>query len=104
MNSAQVPSVQAATLVHTNDVFGDIEPCGCRTNPLGGMVRKANLLKKLKDPFVVQVDAGDLLFSSLELPELLAQQAEVQAGYLLKSMDQVHHDAVVPGEKDFALG
>jgi hypothetical protein len=97
-------NLYAATLVHTNDIFGDIEPCGCRTNPLGGMARKINMLKGIKDPFVIQLDAGDLLFSSLELPDLLAEQSRLQAEFLLKSMDMTHHDAVVPGEKDYALG
>jgi hypothetical protein len=68
------------------------------------MARKANLLKTIKDPFVIQLDAGDLLFSSTEVPDLLADQSKLHAEYLLKSMDLVHHDAVVPGEKDFALG
>jgi 5'-nucleotidase len=94
----------SATLVHTNDVMGDIEPCGCRTNPLGGMARKATLLKRLADPSVLQLDAGDLLFSTDVMPELLASQAELQATYLLRSMDDLRHDAAVPGEKDFALG
>ena len=97
-------AARAVTLVHSNDLLGDIEPCGCRTNPLGGMARKANLLKRLEDQSILQLDAGDLLFSSNELPELLKGQAELQARYLLKSMNDLHHDAVVPGEKDFALG
>ncbi|MGK5083559.1 multiheme c-type cytochrome [Bdellovibrionota bacterium FG-1] len=92
----------AAVLVHSNDVLGDIEPCGCRTNPQGGMARKFNFVSKLDG--VLQLDAGDLLFASDSLPELLAGQAELQAAYLLRAMALVHHDAVVPGEKDFALG
>lgn len=94
----------STTLVHTNDVMGDLEPCGCRNNPQGGMARKANLVKRLPDSDVIQVDAGDLLFSTLDVPEMLKQQSKVQARYLLKSMDLLHHDATVPGEKDFSLG
>ncbi len=94
----------AATLVYTNDVLGEIEPCGCRSNPQGGMLRKSNLLKKLEDKSILQLDGGDLLFSTNTLPAGLAHQAEIQAGYLLQSMDMTAHDAVVPGEKDFALG
>ncbi len=99
-------SAQAITLIHTNDVLGDIEPCGCRHNPQGGMARKYNLLTRTraKDPFVIQVDAGDLLFSTDQIPEMLQEQSELQARYLLESMDLTQHDVVVPGEKDFALG
>jgi hypothetical protein len=96
--------LHAATLVHSNDLLGDLEPCGCRTNPLGGLARKANLLSHLEDTSLLQLDAGDLLFSANSVPELLKDQAELQARYLLKTLDGLHHDAVVPGEKDFALG
>lgn len=97
-------TASAVTIVHTNDVLGELEPCGCRTNPLGGMARKANLLKHTEDKEIIQLDAGDLLFPSIDIPEALKKQSMLQAQYLLKAMDQTHHDAVVPGEKDFALG
>lgn len=98
------PFAEAVTLVHSNDVMGEIVPCGCRNNPQGGMLRKANLLKKLEDKSLLQLDAGDLLFETDTIPSLLAPQAEVQAGYVLKALDQLNHDAIVPGEKDFSLG
>jgi len=98
------PPAQAFKIVHSNDVMGDIEPCGCRGLPKGGMLRKETLLKGLQDPELLQLDAGDLLFSSESVPELLSAESEIQAKYLLKAMELLHHDAVVPGEKDFALG
>jgi hypothetical protein len=106
LTSSSARSARADVLVvHTNDVLGEIEPCGCRSNPLGGMARKANLLKKLSEKNeLIQLDAGDLLFPSDSLPPMLEKQSKLQAQYLLKSMDELHHDAVVPGEKDFALG
>ena len=94
----------AITLIHTNDILGEIEPCGCRTNPLGGMARQANLLKQIKDPEVILIDAGDLLFPTPEIPQILKKQSELQARYLLEAMDQIHYVAGVPGEKDFSLG
>jgi hypothetical protein len=101
---AFAPPALAATLVYSNDVNGELEPCGCRNNPMGGMARKARMLKGLEDKTLLQLDAGDLLFDALQLPEALARQAELQASYLLKAHDLLGHDAVVPGEKDFALG
>jgi hypothetical protein len=98
--------VWAATIVHTNDILGELEPCGCRTNPLGGVAREKNLLGKIseKDPSLLKLDAGDLLFSSASVPDTLAKQSELQAAYLLKALKLLKHDALVPGEKDFALG
>lgn len=102
--SLPLSSTRATTLVYSNDLLGEIEPCGCRNNPAGGMLRKAQFLKSLADQDLLQLDAGDLLFPTETLPDALIAQSELQASYLLKAMDLVHHDAVVPGEKDFALG
>jgi hypothetical protein len=95
---------RAVTLVHTNDVLGELEPCGCRENPLGGMARMYNLLERTADKDLVLLDAGDLLFPTDVVPPMLAEQSKLQAGFLLKSMNLLHYDAIVPGEKDFALG
>lgn len=103
--TAPAQIARAATLVYSNDVLGEIEPCGCRNNPQGGMVRKANLLKRLGDPStILQLDAGDLLFSTNLIPDALQAQSALQASYVLKAHDLLAHDAAVPGEKDFALG
>jgi hypothetical protein len=53
---------------------------------------------------MIQLDAGDLLYPSNVIPDLLKPQSLVQARYNLKTLDLLQHDAVVPGEKDFALG
>ncbi len=98
----ELPS-QADSILYSNDVLGEIEPCGCRENPLGGMSRKFNFLKSKSDEFI-SVDAGDLLFKSESLPLLLHRQSELQAQYVLKSLDILKHQIIVPGEKDFALG
>jgi hypothetical protein len=99
---------RAVILVHSNDVLGELEPCGCRTNPLGGYPRKANLLKSLEKDHggdqLIQVDAGDLLYPSTVIPEMLKKQSLIQAQYNLKTLGLLHHDVIVPGEKDFALG
>lgn len=84
--------------------MGELEPCGCRTNPLGGMIRLSNSIKKLPPGDRLFLDAGDLLFPTSPVPPLLAKQSEVQARYLLRAMDRVGLDAAVPGEKEFALG
>ena len=68
------------------------------------MARKYNWLKRLSDPDLIQLDAGDLLFSTTPVPEPLAKQARLQAQFLLQAHDLLKHDAAVPGEKDFALG
>jgi predicted CXXCH cytochrome family protein len=85
-------------------VLGELEPCGCRSNPYGGMIRKSHLLKRQEDKDLILVDGGDLLYPTTPMPQILKKQAELQAGYLLKAMEMTGHDVVVPGERDFALG
>lgn len=91
-------------IIYSGDLMGELEPCGCRTNPLGGMIRLANALKRLPEGDRLYLDAGDLLFPTSPVPPLLSRQSEVQAQYLLRAMEKVGIDAVVPGEKDFGLG
>ena len=103
--SLSAPSAHAVMLVYSNDVLGEIEPCGCRENPLGGMVRKANLVKKIAgDQATLQLDAGNLLFETDVLPDGLIPQRKVQSKYVLKTYELMGHDAITPGDKDFALG
>ncbi|MEN9723292.1 MAG: hypothetical protein RJB38_1278 [Pseudomonadota bacterium] len=97
-------------VVHSNDVQGEIEPCGCRANPTGGLIRKNELLARhrwLKDAApdqVLQIDAGDLFFSTLHVPESLRPQTEIQSLALAKALKKTGLKVFVPGEKDFSLG
>ena len=96
-------ALHASTIYYSNDILGELEPCGCRENPLGGMSRKYNLVSEKKSNSI-SIDAGDLLFQSENIPALLHPQAELQAQYVLKSLGVLQHHIIVPGEKDFALG
>ncbi|MBU6375484.1 MAG: hypothetical protein KGQ59_05770, partial [Bdellovibrionales bacterium] len=97
-------------IVHTNDILGELEPCGCRSNPTGGMIRKDQLLKTHEvlrgrgADQVLQVDSGDLFFSTQEIPETLKTQSRIQSLALAKALKLTGLQAFVPGEKDFALG
>lgn len=104
-STVNCPTAWAVTVIHTNDVLGEIESCGCRNNPQGGFARKMNLLKTLtvKDD-LLQLDAGDLLFASAQISSFLEKQNRLQAQYLLKGLELMQQDVIVPGEKDFALG
>lgn len=99
-----------AWIVHSNDILGELEPCGCRNNPQGGFAREWNWSRAFQKERAIQpaqwirVDAGDLLFNAAELPQLLKPQSELQALYVLRAMALLQTQALVPGEKDFALG
>ncbi|MGK5087720.1 multiheme c-type cytochrome [Bdellovibrionota bacterium FG-2] len=99
---------QAAVLIHTNDILGELEPCGCRSNPKGGLARHYTLIKRTEETYgarsALQLDGGDLFFSSTTTAPMLKKQAEIQAEFIAKALELTELDAAVPGEKDFSLG
>ncbi len=68
--SKQAPSGKngTVTFIYTGNIGARIEPCGCRP-PKGGMARRANAVKALKEqhPDVITVDSGALLYESVRL-------------------------------------
>ena len=107
---AHSDSVPGFVILHSNDVLGELEPCGCRNNPLGGMQRKERLLKEHEQLALypessrLQVDSGDLFFSGTEIAPTLRAQTEIQARALAQALKSTGLQVMVPGEKDFALG
>lgn len=97
----------ATTIIYSNDVLGEVEPCGCRVDPMGGIIRRSGLLKTLekekKGPFL-QVDSGNFFFESKDFPESLLKSRKIQAEALLKAHEKMGLEVTVPGDKDFALG
>ncbi len=102
-----LPRADATSILYSNDILGEVEPCGCRVDPMGGILRRAGLLKSLeeekKGPFL-QVDAGNFLFESKEFPESLLESRKIQAKALVTAHEKMGLEATVPGDKDFALG
>ena len=56
-------------MVLTGSVHGQLDPCGWKKNPLGGLSRKYVAIKQMRDdgqdPIVL--DAGDMFFSTTSL-------------------------------------
>ncbi|HUQ08476.1 MAG TPA: multiheme c-type cytochrome [Kofleriaceae bacterium] len=73
------------TLFALAEVRGQIEPCGCTTDPLGDLARTAQLVAeaRTRGPTVV-VDAGSLLYTQAPLPAHLRDQEELKADLLAR--------------------
>lgn len=91
-------------IVYSANVDGEIEPCGCRTNPTGGIHRRFNFLEQKADGSRLMVDSGDLFYQSMPVPPFLEKQWNYQARVLLKAYNRFGIDAMAPGELDFAAG
>ena len=73
-------AARTVTILYTGDTRGWVEPCGCSQGVLGGLPRRATLLKRLRaqNPKALIVDAGALLGESsdeLKAPLIVEQLA-----------------------------
>jgi hypothetical protein len=98
-----------ATLFFTADVRGEIEPCGCNSNPLGDLSRLAALVedatRKHGKNAVAWLDAGSLLFS--EAPALSTgrrDQERLKAQLILAQTARIGLAASGLGRFDLADG
>lgn len=86
-------------LVFTSDTKGYIEDCGCKTNLLGGMDRRAVAVDSLRRSIgnIVAIETGNLhsIKSGLESDE--------DGLFLVKLLDQQGYDATVLGGLDMKL-
>jgi len=69
---------RVVTIIYTGDTRGWVEPCGCSQGVLGGLPRRATLLRRLREqtPKAPIVDAGALLGESsdeLKVPLIVEQ-------------------------------
>ena len=95
------------TIIYSSNVVGELEPCGCIRNPVGGIVRKAQFfenLEKEKKAHLLYFDTGDLFFKSVQVQGFLENQWKVQAEILMETYSTLPVTAITVGEKDFALG
>ena len=91
------PKPQVALLI-TGEQHGYFEPCGCTSNQLGGMSRRADLHKKLTDSGweVRGVDLGGL-------PRRTGRQAQIKFETTLAALRELNYLATGIGPDDIRL-
>ncbi len=91
------PQPQLALLV-TGEQHGFFEPCGCTSNQMGGMSRRANLAKKMKDAGwnVLGVDLGGLARRSV-------RQAQIKFETTAAALRELDYVATGLGPEDLRL-
>ncbi|MBI3544861.1 MAG: metallophosphoesterase, partial [Deltaproteobacteria bacterium] len=96
--------IPGVSIVYTANIDGEIEPCGCRSNPTGGIDRRYNFLLEKVPGEKLSIDSGDLFYQSAPVPPFLEKQWNYQARVLLKATNALGVEAMTPGELDFANG
>ena len=106
MLSTGYASAETIQILFTHDGMGELEPCGCRSNPLGGVVRRSALSEKLKKEAekTFQVEIGNSFFENSTTPEGMKSVLKYQSEKIAESFPLFPLHLFVPGEKDFSLG
>jgi hypothetical protein len=85
-------------ITFSSEINGYLTPCGCSKPMVGGIPRRATLLKQLaKTHTLINLENGDLTKAS-------GRQDELKAETLIDMLNQLGYDALNLGEYDFKLG
>jgi 2',3'-cyclic-nucleotide 2'-phosphodiesterase (5'-nucleotidase family) len=110
--SATAPSAdikrpeRAVTIGYTGNWIGEIDPCGCLKNPLGGLGRLATYWKSIQGMrrHTLLVDGGNLLLSSASNPKERPGEADARAALYAKVFAHLGYKAMNVGLHDLAFG
>jgi hypothetical protein len=99
-------SGDSVTVFVTTEVKGQIEPCGCTSDPMGDLARTAALVAGARrDGAVVVLDSGSLLYTELTPKPAQVAQEQLKADLLAAAFrDHLHAAAVGLGPYDLAAG
>ena len=93
-------------IIATTNNNGEIEPCGWKKKPLGGLARKATLIDEINlDDNSIIVDAGNLLFKDNSISKGVSYDiSKITSEIIINSFNEIGCHAFSPGVKDFSLG
>lgn len=94
------PPGRRADLYFTSELFGQVEPCGCRSRPLGGVQRIAAIVDR---PGAAWIDTGDYFFPP-RVAEHEAAQHELKARHLARIFREAGGIALNLGPADAQRG
>ncbi len=94
------------TILYTSNTQGELRPCGCGKEQLGGLARRATAVfrERIGNGPIILLDAGDTFFVSRDLPSHIFKEAKVDAGKIATVYRYLKYDAVLAGEIDSLLG
>ncbi len=103
--AAAAPKERRATIFYTGSVRAALEPCGCTSDPLGDFARMTGVVRGAGPASaVLLVDAGDLTYPGPEVPERLAEGADLRAAFLARELARLPLAGSALGEADLARG
>lgn len=94
----------AALLIVTGQQDGYLEPCGCTRGQAGGLVRRANLVERLRAAGcpTTLIDLGSLINDPAARGGL--EHSAIQFRYALKALDRLKYAALALSADDLKIG
>ena len=104
--SENVPTSEQLTMLVTTNVRGQLDPCGWKSNPLGGLPRRLTYINQLREGGVdpVLLDAGDALFELNILANGKEASSKLRAKTVFESTAKMGNYIYNVGHNDFAAG
>jgi hypothetical protein len=90
----------AAAFVLSGEMHGYVEPCGCSLNQLGGLSRRADLFRQIKDRGwpVTALDTGGLVANAGR------RQAKVKLRMAFDALRELHYAGIAMGVEEAQTG
>lgn len=94
------------SLIFTANVNGEVEPCGCKSGPSGGLARKADYINNLRSEGkqIIILDSGDLFFQKEYLHDSTRNEMAAKASLIIDAFNEMNTIALNIGDDDFILG
>ena len=104
--SEKLPISEQLTMLVTTNVRGQLDPCGWKANPLGGLPRRLTYINQLREGGVdpVLLDAGDALFELNILANGKEASSKLRAKTVFESTAKMGNYIYNVGHNDFAAG
>ena len=93
-------------MVLSGSVHGQLDPCGWKKNPLGGLSRrivKVNELKESREDLLI-LDAGDIFFSSTNINDVNRKSEMFRAQSIIDGYDKIGCDVINVGHYEILNG
>jgi 2',3'-cyclic-nucleotide 2'-phosphodiesterase (5'-nucleotidase family) len=105
--STAAPPLVAATpvpdleILHTGDVQGYLDTCGCKVNPSGGLPRRGWVANQVRTLFP---QAGIVLLDAGNFSDNPTSEGEAKTRALVEGMNRLGYAAANVGERDLTAG
>jgi len=96
--------VKGFALIYTSNRQGEVEPCGCQVNQIGGLNRLQAFFDREPKMDPLFVDSGDTFFSAYPVNPRRLKQETMRAHLIARTYKRLGLNFFTPGERDFAGG